>query len=294
LLVFSIYAETYNAILFSWDGAGRERVEELLTNEKLPTVKLLKEQGAFVKIKVEGHPTTTAPGHAEMLTGLPSNITKVKSNERWEPIPEGLTIFERLENYFGKDNIVTVAIMGKSGYLGAKGPEELKDTKYPKYLKKGEPYFNAKKHLDVWDGDMIRDAVTVAEKAIVYIEKYKENRFFIFCHFSDPDSTGHNYGENSEEYKESIIRCDSLVGKVIWKLNELKIYDKTFIYITADHGFNKDTNNHPNAPDVFLVTNDKEVKRDGTQADITPTILKRFKVDLSKLTPTLPGKALQE
>jgi hypothetical protein len=44
-----------------------------------------------------------------------------------------------------------------------------------------------------------------------------------------------------------------------------------------------------NAPFVFLATNDPIVKPNGDRADITPTILKRFGLDLSKIEPPLDG-----
>ena len=275
LVVFGcfVYAETQNAILFSWDGTQRKHLEELLAKEKLPVIKMLKNSGGYVEITVKGHGTVTSATHAEMLTGLPPKQNNVYANERYAPIPEGLTIGERLEVFLGKDNIVTVMIMGKINYMGAKGPEELKDAKVPKYLKKGQPYYNAKKNIDEWIGDIRRDDETVIVEALKCIERYKDKRFFMFFHLPDVDVNGHAHGENSPEYENAIINCDTLAGKVIDKLKQFNIYDKTLVYVTADHGFNEATNNHPDAPDVFLATNDKEVKKNGLQADITPTIL---------------------
>ena len=64
VFVVSLYAETYNAILISWDGAQRNHINELLTTKKLPTIQMFKDTGALVDITVEGHPTETGPGHA--------------------------------------------------------------------------------------------------------------------------------------------------------------------------------------------------------------------------------------
>jgi len=292
LLVVFVSAETYNAILVSWDGAGRKRVEALMAEKKLPALQTLKEEGAFVSIQVTGHGTVTSAGHAQMLTGLTSKVNKITNNERYEPIPEGYTIFERLKKGLGKENIVAVALMGKSKYLGALGPEALQDKKLPKYLQKGEPYFNAKKQLDSWFGGSVNDAETVTGKGLEYIENYKDKRFFMFFHFADPDTSGHSFGEGSADYTGALVNCDLLVGKIISKLKVLNIYGKTLIYVTADHGFNEGTNNHPDAPDIFLATNDKTVKNSGTQADITPTILKQFNIALDKLDPPLAGKPL--
>lgn len=292
ILFTFVSAETYNAILFSWDGAQRQHLEELIAAKKVPAIQAFKEEGAYVPIQVTGHGTVTSAGHAQMLTGLTSKVNKVSGNDRFEPIPEGFTIFERLENGLGKDNIVTCAFFGKSNYLGSLGPEALKDKKVPKYLKKGEPYYNARKSLDVWFGDRNNNAETVAEKGLGFIEQYKDKRFFMFFHFVDPDTSGHTAGENSEDYNDALIRCDALVGKIVEKLKALKIYDKTLVYVTADHGFNEGTDNHPSAPDVFLATNDKTVKKSGTQEDITPTILKQFNIDPAKLEPPPAGKPL--
>ena len=81
-------------------------------------------------------------------------------------------------------------------------------------------------------------------------------------------------------------------GKIIEKLKELGLYDKTLLYVTADHGFDEDKGGHGYAPYVFLGTNDPLVKRDGMRQDITPTILARFGLDLAKFAPPLDGEPL--
>jgi hypothetical protein len=64
------------------------------------------------------------------------------------------------------------------------------------------------------------------------------------------------------------------------------------IYVTADHGFDVGGKGHHKAPYVFLGTNDKQVSRNGTRADITPTVLDRLGVDLAKIDPPLDGESL--
>ena len=60
----------------------------------------------------------------------------------------------------------------------------------------------------------------------------------------------------------------------------------------ADHGFNVVGKGHSYAPFVFVATNDKKVMRDGTRADIAPTVLDRFGLDLAKFEPKLDGEPL--
>ena len=215
LFVFSASAETKNAILISLDGAQRAHLYELLGAGKLPAIKELKANGALVEIRIEGHQTETGPGHAEMLTGLSKEINNVVTNGNYKAIPEGFTICERLEKAEGKNNIITVMVMGKEGYMGAK--------------KSSQPYFNAKNNIDVWDGDETRLVEVVGPKALGYLEQYKDKRFFMFFHFKDTDTEGHGYGENSPEYEAAFILEDAWIGRIMEKLKELKIYDINII-----------------------------------------------------------------
>ncbi|NPV54440.1 MAG: sulfatase-like hydrolase/transferase [Firmicutes bacterium] len=110
-----------NAVLISWDGVQRDHLRELLDAGQLPNLKALIAEGTIVGIDVT-HKADTKAGHAQMLTGYGPEVTGVYSNSVYQPIPKGYTIFERLEDAFGKDNIATIMITGKGGNLGSKGP----------------------------------------------------------------------------------------------------------------------------------------------------------------------------
>ena len=161
-----------------------------------------------------------------------------------------------------------------------------------KYLVfEGSPYYTMHKACDVWEYGLMDDD-KVGTLAIQLIEKYKDRPFFFFVHFASVDHQGHRFGENSKEYNDALISNDAWTGKIIQKLKELGLYDKTLIYVTADHGFDEGKTSHSYAPYVFLATNDPLVKRAGMRQDIAPTILDRFGVDLSKLEPPLDGEPL--
>jgi hypothetical protein len=161
-----------------------------------------------------------------------------------------------------------------------------------KYLVfEGSPYHTMHKACDVWEYGLMEDD-KVGSLAVSLLEKYKDKPFFFFVHFAEVDHQGHRFGENSKEYTEALISADTWTGRIIAKLKELGLYDKTLIYITADHGFDEDRTSHGYAPYVFLATNDPLVKRAGMRQDIAPTILDRFGVDLSKLEPPLDGEPL--
>lgn len=269
----STSAQSPNVILISWDGVQRAHLYDLLERGELPNLHSLMERGGIAPITITDHFTDTKSGHAEMLTGYPPRITGVWNNRTFKPIPEGYTLFERLENHFS-ERIVTVMLTGKTHNLGGE---------------RGEPYFKAKRSMDVFDSNAAH-ADVVGPKAVEYVKKYRGKQFFAFFHFSDPDSAGHTFGENSKEYEDAIKTCDKWLGEIVEELKENGIYAKTIIYVTSDHGFDEGKKTHNNAPLVFICSS--ENVKDGNQKDIVPTILQDFGVHISEIHPHLPGKPL--
>ena len=301
-----------NVILIGWDGAQRNHVKEALGRGELPSLAKLASEGTLVAIE-SLRTTDTKAGWAQILTGYEPEVTGVYSNSRYQPIPPGLTIFERLEGHFGPDNFVTVAVIGKKGNIGADPPTKIEikprmeerfkerakksggriveenGVKY--YVEPGKPYFNARNSLDVFVNGLAEDRA-VGTKVLEYLDKYGAKPFFFFVHFAEVDHKGHTYGENAKEYNDALISADHWTGEIVKKLKELGLYERTLIYVTADHGFDEGQTGHGDAPYVFLGTNDRKVMRRGGRADITPTILERFGLDLAKLSPPLDGQPL--
>jgi predicted AlkP superfamily pyrophosphatase or phosphodiesterase len=303
-------AKPQNVILIGWDGAQRDHVNEMLKLKKLPNLQRLMDQGTYIKIDIEGA-TDTKAGWSQILTGYYPQITGVYSNGRYQPVPKGLSIFERLEKHFGAHNFVTVAVIGKKKHCGEIDPpqktrldDEPSTKKKPKgkiieengvkyRLIPGSPYYNMYTALEVWEFGLVKDA-KVGSRALELLEKYRDKPFFFFVHFAEVDHSGHQFGENSPEYEQALISNDIWTGKIMDKIEELGLAGKTGIYITADHGFDEDAKKHKFAPYVFLATNNKKVIRDGRRQDVAPTILEAFGLDLSKLEPSLDGICLTQ
>lgn len=67
-------------VFISWDGSSGWIVERLLSQDKLPNLQRLIEQGVYVR-RVQGNfPTVTAPGHAAVYTGAFGNVNGVTGN----------------------------------------------------------------------------------------------------------------------------------------------------------------------------------------------------------------------
>jgi predicted AlkP superfamily pyrophosphatase or phosphodiesterase len=274
-----------NAILISWDGALREHVKGDLAKKKLPNLARLAGEGALVDIDVTGHQTDTKAGHAQMLTGYEPALTGVYSNGRFDAIPRGYSIFERLQQAFGPSALTTIMLTAKDHNLGSQGPG---------LLSKAEPFHLTREAVTVWDGDQLRSAANVGGRAINYIDQYGKGRFFLFIHFKDIDANGHTHGEDSDDYDNALVECDYWLGRILEALKRKGIDDRTLVYVTADHGFNVGSKGHGHAPHIFLGSNDPQIRQAGQQRDITPTVLAAMGVDLSKITPPLPGKALSD
>ncbi len=343
-------APPQNVILIGWDAAQREHVEQCLARKELPNLQRLIDQGKYVKIDIEGT-TDTKAGWSQILTGYYPEVTGVYSNGRFQPVPQGLSIFERLENNFGTDKFVTVAVIGKKQHCGEINPpqkirldEEDKQqvkAKAGKNKKKqaddptgsnqqqgqkkakkaganaqpgagkkpqgtiveengvkyrvipGSPYYGMHTALEVWDFGLMEDQ-KVGARAIELLDKYQDKPFFFFVHFAEVDHSGHKYGENSKEYNDALISNDLWTGKIMDKIRELGLAQKTQIYVTADHGFNEDAKGHSFAPYVFLATNNKAVSRDGRRQDVAPTIYEALGVDATKFQPRLDGISLTQ
>ncbi|MHC4643551.1 MAG: alkaline phosphatase family protein, partial [Planctomycetota bacterium] len=232
-----------NIILFGWDGAQRDHVNECLSRNELPTLKELIKEGAYVEIDMEGV-TDTKAGWSQILTGYYPEVTGVYSNRKYQSIPKGLSIGERLEKHFGPDNIVTLSVIGKKGHVDADPPKKTKvktpaeqrkakkqrarkkqaaDTKtaQPKAKTKkpqgkileengvkyrvvpGKPHYNMSLNTDLFENGLTLDK-KVGTRAIELIEKHKDKPFFFFVHFAEVDSKGHKFGENSKEYNDAL------------------------------------------------------------------------------------------
>jgi arylsulfatase A-like enzyme len=110
-----------NIVLIGWDGAQRAHVRECLEKDELPALKKLSEEGKLVDIDIR-EITDTKAGWTQILTGYRAEATGVYSNGKFQPIPKGLTLFERLKKQYGADGIVTVAVVGKKTHVDAEGP----------------------------------------------------------------------------------------------------------------------------------------------------------------------------
>ena len=285
--------EVKNVILIGWDGVQRNHLFELLNRGLLPNLQSLANDGSIVNVTVSDHRTDTKSGWTQIMTGYRWWRTGVFNNAYWfHSIPAGYTIPERVEQYFGKDKVVSAHITGKRGHMEV---EDGTGTAATGLYTQEAIFSNVPSQVDVCDvGD--RNATIVGPLALQFLENNRKRHFFAFIHFSDPDSAGHNSasgGENSALYESAIIRCDNWTGQILNRLIALNISRNTLVYVTADHGFDENRTSHNNAPFVAFATNDVRVSRNGDQVDVAPTVYFGLGMSGEAFDPSLDGYPLQ-
>jgi arylsulfatase A-like enzyme/uncharacterized membrane protein YbhN (UPF0104 family) len=105
-------------------------------------------------------------------------------------------------------------------------------------------------------GDFYQDSAVVNEVAFDFLERNRDSRFFLFLHYMDPHDPyfrhpydGHGIArvanqhptpalvsEMQQLYRGEIEYLDANFAKLLAKLRELGLYDRTLIVLTSDHG----------------------------------------------------------
>jgi hypothetical protein len=83
----------------------------------------------------------------------------------------------------------------------------------------------------------------VADDAIAFIEAHRDRKFFLWLHFYDPHLSYEPHAEvpsfgsaRADLYDGEIRFTDLHVGRLLQRLRDLGLYDRTAIVVTGDHG----------------------------------------------------------
>jgi hypothetical protein len=288
-----------NVIVVGWDGVQRDHFWECYRRalpecpDGLPNIRQLS-GGAILNSTTTNGDTATKPGWVQILSGYNAEVTGVYNNGEYQPVPEGYTVFEKIENHFGEDHVVTMFLSGKGVNTGGAclGDPTFKDGE-PTIEDKGQPWCLVKQSLDYYENDL-RSNANVGNRALELVETHRNDLFFAFFLFREPDVTGHLVGEDAVEYSEAMIDDDLWLGKIVSKVRELGLYERTLFYVTTDHGFDEGSNMHGNAPYGILASGDPLIVRSGDRKDLAPTILERYGISLGPIggAPSVDGYSL--
>ena len=256
----AVWGQNIHVLVNIWDGTQASVVKNLYNNGKLPylsSVGLLHNltcnedcfNGTCMK-------TVTKPQHATMLTGCLADVTGVFTNSNYQLIPDGITVYELLET--DNPDYRTAHISGKSKHVG-------------------EPTFgNIVADVDFFQA-LDRNPPLNTDIAIDYITQWKDNSFFIVCHFRNPDHVGHKFGVTSLEYRRSIRNNDKQLGRLLEAMEANSADAETIVYVLSDHGFGcPGPKSHGCSPNTFITSNDINLTGDIFMKDVAGYFLSHF------------------
>ncbi len=251
----------------------------------------------------------TLPAHTSMMTGLYPLHHGVRINGWFLLAPEHITLAELLkEQSFATGAVISSYVLDKQ--------------------------FQLDQGFDFYDDDMSqgfqknefstieRRADAITASGLDWLEAHRDRRFFLWLHYYDPHHpydppAGFNiYGDTEFlRYQGEIAYMDDHVGRVLRKLKEMGLYDRTLIIAVGDHGEAFGRNNEyghalliynttlhvplivrlPNIDGISYRAGRRVGGRVGL-ADILPTLLEILGIELTvpvdghSLLPFLEGK----
>lgn len=297
LTIPSVKAQNTNSIdqrviLIIWDGTQRNHLLELYNSDQLPNLKAMVENGGLLRTDMvintetcevgsgDGYDTETGPANSAIVTGYGYPVTQNQDNRYPNPIPHGLTFFERVKESF--PDIKTGMITNKSQSFWPLPALE-----------------NAQPTIDYWWNNKAFN-YRVISHATTFLNTYSASPFFLYVHFRVPDEAGHEYNENSAEYTNALIDNDAHLGTILSQLSSLGIASQTTILITTDHGFEDGGIEHEECIDetrnTWIASNLAAAIGDFTvpayQTGIAPVMFDLFGMDKNAVEPSFPSQSL--
>ncbi len=168
----------------------------------------------------------TLPAHSSMLTGKIPPVHGVHDNTGYKLGPDNTTLAEILKTAGYATGAAVGAFVLDRQFGLAQGFDTYHDT------------FEKPPSGETVVQRLAGDTTVIA---IDWLEKHRDQRFFYFLHYYDPhmlyrppEPFATQFAD--DPYAGEIAYTDDSIGKVVQKLKDLAIYDKTLLIVTADHG----------------------------------------------------------
>ena len=223
-LNFSAQTKPY-VLLVSFDGFRWDYVNRGITPN---LTKVITEGASAISFK-PSFPSKTFPNHQSIITGMYPAHHGIYANYFFDPYNN--------ETYRLGDS---VAVTNARWYLGEAfwetaerqgittasffwpGSEVTLDYRRPTYFEKYDHKLPYENRID---------------GVINWLKLPQEKRpHFITLYFHETDEMGHHYGPNSNECNDAIKLLDEIAGKLLQKLDEIKMKDSVNVIFVSDHG----------------------------------------------------------
>jgi predicted AlkP superfamily pyrophosphatase or phosphodiesterase len=244
------------------DGMAGRAVREMLIKGELPAIQRLRREGAWThNARTDFFNTTTVANHTCILTGLPSGHTpgfpaEVHHGYTHNTMPEpGKTIHNK-----GNPSLDYVpSIFDVAHDFGLKTCLFSSKPKFVLYERSYDAEHGAADPIAPDNGKDKIDLTVLEVNTEDLVRRFIEQQESKPCnltllHLADPDATGHGSGWGSDEYLQSLRKCDGLIGKLLDQIEKSPaLRGQTALVVTSDHGgFEKHHLEH-DRPENFVI-----------------------------------------
>lgn len=221
-----IYAQQKPApyvILISLDGFRYDYVK----NFKPPYLTEFIRQGVQAEAMIPSFPSKTFPNHYTIVTGLTPGHHGLVDNNFYDP--------KRKAMYEMKNSAAVI----DSYYYGGVPLWQLakqNGMKSASYFWVGSEMSEEKRHPDYYKPfDDKEDPQKRIDQTLAWLRLPENERpHLITLYFSSPDHEGHDFGPNSIQAKNAVLRDDSLINNLVQGLKKIAL--PVNVIVVSDHG----------------------------------------------------------
>ncbi|MBN2372423.1 tetratricopeptide repeat protein [bacterium] len=194
---------------------------------KTPNIDRLASEGVLFSRAITPVPITL-PSHASIMTGLYPAQHGVRNNGNFSLAGQAVTLAEIMKGY-GYQTGACVGSFVLDSVFGLDQGFDYYDDNFNPGKKRASALHNERKAADV------------NRAALHWLQKNKDNRFFLWLHYYDPHSPYFPPVSFAFDYKDclydgEIAYVDYCLGELFDQIEQMGLKDKTVIVFTADHG----------------------------------------------------------
>ncbi|MGA1843672.1 MAG: tetratricopeptide repeat protein [bacterium] len=273
----------YNLLLITIDTLRADHLGCYgYTSIKTPTIDKLASEGVLFSQAISPVPITL-PSHSSIMTGLYPAQHGVRNNGNFSLSQDAMTLAEVMKSH-GYRTGACVGSFILDSIFGLDQGFDYYDDHFSPGKKRSNFLYNERKA-----GDVTRIGTQ-------WLEKHKDNRFFLWLHYYDPHSPYFPPFPFSLDYRDhlydgEIAYVDTCLGELFKKLDEMGLMDRTVIILIGDHGeglgdHNEDTHtifiydSTLRVPFIIrapgLIKGGRNVQALVSTVDILPTVIGQF------------------
>lgn len=236
--------------ILSFDGLSKVDIEFMKT---LPAFSEYMKEASGCMSVLSVYPSITYCAHTSITTGVYPYVHGIVNNTKnqmdrespdwfWHERDIKVDTFQKLANENGYSILSLFwPVSAGSKYIKYNMPEIFANRKWQNQimvsLMNGSPMFqyNLNKRFGyLRNGVSEPELDNFSHESFLYsLENYKADINMV--HYIDLDSQRHEYGFDSKEAREALVRLDKRLGDIVNRLKSIGIYDDSVIVILGDH-----------------------------------------------------------